>query len=311
MFLYANLFPNDKKVLYLWRMSRILTEITPLSESDCFYLVDRIKKEFDYPMHRHKEVELNLVCNCTGCQRVVGDSAEVIDYYDLVIVGSDLEHGWLQNGMPPKDKMREITIQWDKSTFNDEILDKNQFSSIKGLLSKTSQGVVFGQNVIKEILPKFDELVNPQPGFMRFLKFLEILFYLSVTNDCKTLSTTSFANVEESINSRRIKKIKDYIASHYQEILSLEELASIAGMTPTAFSRFFKLHTNQTLSDHIIDIRLGHAIRLLVDTTMTSAEICYACGFNNLSNFNRLFKKKKGCSPSEFRAKYMKTKIII
>ena len=292
-------------------MNKILTEITPLSDSDCFYLVDRYKHQFDYPIHIHKEYELNLVSNCAGCQRIVGDSVEILDYYDLVIVGRDLEHGWQQNGVTHKDRMREITIQWDSSALSGDMLLKNQFSSIKNLLDRTKNGVTFDQNTIRQLLPKFEELVTPQPGFMRYLKFLEILFLLSVCEGSRTLSTTSFSNVEESENSRRVKRVKDFIAANYTEQLTLEQLSSLAGMTPTSFSRFFKTHTGQTLSDHIIDIRLGHAIRLLVDTNMTSSEICYKCGFNNLSNFNRLFKKKKGCSPMEFRLKYIKTKIII
>ena len=292
-------------------MTKILTEITPLSPTDCFYLVDRYKQAFDYPMHRHKEIELNLVCNCKGCQRIVGDSVEVLDYYDLVLVGQDLEHGWYQNGVSQKHGMREITIQWETSTINSELLEKNPFSSIRELLTKARHGVAFGQETIKEILPRFDSLVSPQAGFIKYLKLLEILFTLSVSNDYRTLSTTSFANVDESENSRRVKKVKDYIAIRYTESIRLEELASMVGMTPTAFSRFFKTHTNQTLCDYIIDIRLGHAIRLLVDTSMTCSEICYMCGFNNLSNFNRLFRKKKGCTPMEFRKKYIKTKIII
>jgi transcriptional regulator GlxA family with amidase domain len=82
-------------------------------------------------------------------------------------------------------------------------------------------------------------------------------------------------------------------------------------MAPTAFSRFFKLRTGRTLSNYLIGIRLGHASRLLVDTTMTMAEICYQCGFNNISNFNRIFKKRKGCSPKEFRESYLRTKLIV
>ena len=82
-------------------------------------------------------------------------------------------------------------------------------------------------------------------------------------------------------------------------------------MTPTAFSRFFHLHTHKTVSEYTIDIRLGHATRMLVDSSHSVAEICYACGFNNISNFNRIFKKKKGCSPTVFRENYHKSKIII
>jgi AraC-like DNA-binding protein len=93
--------------------------------------------------------------------------------------------------------------------------------------------------------------------------------------------------------------------------LYLDDLADMVGMTPTAFSRFFKLRTGRTLSEYIIDIRLGHAARKLVDTTMTIAEICYDCGFNNISNFNRIFKKRKGCSPTTFRENYLKTKLIV
>lgn len=93
--------------------------------------------------------------------------------------------------------------------------------------------------------------------------------------------------------------------------IKLETLAGLANMSQSAFSRFFKLHTGRTLSDYIIDIRLGNATRMLIDTTESIAEISFCCGYNNLSNFNRIFKRKKGCSPSEFRDNYRKIKIIV
>jgi AraC-like DNA-binding protein len=112
-------------------------------------------------------------------------------------------------------------------------------------------------------------------------------------------------------DSRRVLKVKDYISKNYMNEIRLTDVASLAGMSPSAFSRFFKLHTGRNLSDYIIDMRLGYASRMLVDSTHSIAEIGYGCGFNNLSNFNRIFKKKKGCSPSEFRENYHKTRIIV
>jgi AraC-like DNA-binding protein len=112
-------------------------------------------------------------------------------------------------------------------------------------------------------------------------------------------------------DSRRVLKVKNFIAQNYMEDLRLPDLASMAGMSPSAFSRFFKLHTGRNLSEYIIDIRLGYASRMLVDTAKSISEISFCCGFNNLSNFNRIFKKKKNCSPSEFRENYHKTRIIV
>ncbi len=292
-------------------MSKIITEITPLSDKDCFYLIDRRKDCFDYPIHRHDEYELNYVGNCEGCERIVGDSIETLCYHDLVLIGPGLEHVWNQGKALPNGDIREITVQFSASLMSEELLMKNQMGNIRNLFLRARNGVAFGNAFIESELSKLDALTKPQPGFIRLLRLLEILYDLSITDDCHTLSTSSFADAGLSCDSRRVQKVEEYISQHYSQPLRLEELASLAGMTPTAFSRFFKTRTGRTLSDYIIDMRIGHAARRLVDTTMTSAEICYECGFNNISNFNRLFRKKKGCSPMEFRQNYLKTKIII
>ena len=291
-------------------MDKIITEITPLEEKDCFYLVDRNKDGFTYPLHKHEEIELNFVENCSGARRIVGDSIEVLGQYDLALVGSNLEHTWEQN-ICDSLKVREITIQFDPNLFGDTLLSKSQMRSIQQLLDNAKNGVAFGMSAIMKIYSRLEEITETQPGFYRVIKLLEILYELSMDNDFHKLASSSFANVSVSTESRRVRKVEEYIDLNYKQEVRLQTLSDLAGMTASAFSRFFKLRTGKTVQEYIIDVRIGHAARQLVDTTKSIAEICIDCGFNNISNFNRIFKKKKGCSPSLFRDNYYKNKVIV
>ena len=143
------------------------------------------------------------------------------------------------------------------------------------------------------------------------LRLLEILYELSLTENYHLLASKSFANVKNMPDNQRVRRVEEYIDAHFTSEIRLKTLADLAGMTPAAFSRYFRTQTGRTISDYIIELRLGHAARNLVDSTKSIAEICYECGFNNISNFNRIFKKKKGCAPSTFRDNYHKSKIII
>lgn len=110
-------------------MSRVFTEIPLLSEKDCFHIVERHKSEFTYPLHQHKEYELNFIENGSGVRRIVGDSVEEISDYELVLIGGEnLEHVWEQGNCKSKD-IREITIQFSQDIFSGELLSRNQFAS--------------------------------------------------------------------------------------------------------------------------------------------------------------------------------------
>ena len=98
---------------------------------------------------------------------------------------------------------------------------------------------------------------------------------------------------------------------NYSREIHLSDVAGLVGMTDVSFSRFFKKRTSRSFVDSLNEIRLGYATRMLVDTTTSIAEICFACGFNNISNFNRIFKKKKGCTPKEFRENYTESRIFL
>jgi hypothetical protein len=267
----------------------IMREITPLSERDCFYIADRRKTEFTYPIHCHAEYELNFTEHASGVRRVVGDSAEVIGDYDLVLItGKELEHVWEQHECTSRD-IREITIQFSSDLFFKDFINKNQFDSIRRMLEKAQCGISFPMQAIMKVYNWLDKLASEEQGFYAVMNFLRILYELSLYDNAEVLSSSSFAKIETFSDSRRVQRVQKYIADHYQEDIRLSILADMVGMTSVSFSRFFRLRTGKTFSDYIIDIRLGFATRLLVDSAHTIAEICYDCGFNNLSNFNRLF----------------------
>jgi AraC-like DNA-binding protein len=182
---------------------------------------------------------------------------------------------------------------------------------MRRMMEEAQKGLCFPMDAIIKVYEKIDTLSSVKDGFYAFMQFMTILYELSRCDGARTLATSSYARVEEESDSRRVRKVKKFINENYMNDIRLAEMADIAGMSPSAFSRFFKLRTGRNLTDYIIDLRLGFASRRLVDSTDSIAEIGYSCGFNNLSNFNRIFKKKKGCSPSEFRENYRKTRIIV
>ena len=246
-------------------MSDVLNEITPLSEKDFFYIVERHKTEFTYPVHQHKEFELNFIEGGAGVRRIVGDSVETIGDYDLVLIGGD-------------DLIREITIQFPRDMFSPEQLAKNQFASIRRMLQQAEHGLAFPVSSIMKVYHLIDTLPSQKDRFRQFLQFLLLLNELASSEDARVLASTSFAHAAKSSESRRILKVKQYIDEHYTETVHLADLADMVGMSPSAFSRFFKLRTGRTLSDYLIDIKLGNAARLLVDTARNISEICQARG---------------------------------
>lgn len=291
-------------------MNEVISEITRLTDKDCYHLVERHKKQHTYPLHRHGEMELNFVENCSGNRRIIGDSIEVIDCYDIVLMGGGLEHTWEQYECQSND-IREVTIHFSRDLFSDAFLSKTHLKPLADLISKADVGVAFGMKAIMHNYDRLNELVNMEPGFYSVMKFIELMYELSLTSDYRLLSTSAFAHTTMTTDSRRVQKVKDYIDANFKDDIRLQELADLANMTPTAFSRFFKLRTGKSISEYIIDVRLGHAARMLADSTMAVVEICYRCGFNNISNFNRIFKRKKGLTPTEFRENYHKKHIIV
>ncbi len=281
----------------------IIREITPLTQSDCFTYFYRAKSEFDFPLHCHDEIELNFIRNGKGAKRIIGNHVEEIGGLELVLIGPGLPHGWFGTGFAP-NQVEEVTIQFHKDFFDEKFLQKNQLNFIRNMLQRSLRGILFSTETTARLEPRIVSIGKKQ-GFDSVLELMSILHDLSISRDYRVLSDSGFSDTEVfSYNSRRIEKVMEFIYSSFDKQISLGEAAKIASMTESAFSRFFKLRTGMTFIDCVTEVRLGHASRMLISTTKTIAEVAYSCGFNNISNFNRIFRRKKGCTPRELRESY-------
>lgn len=278
-------------------MKEIQKEITPLSSDDLFIVLNHPSAKFDYPVHHHSDFEINLVMDTYG-KRMVGDSIEDFTDLDLVMIGSNIPHAWIGEKV---EGNHVVTIQFSEKILNFPILEKRLFNKIKELLLESQRGLAFSQKTSIEIKNKVMKLTKMQ-GFQTVLEFFSILHELSIA-DRRILVSNQYDSqaVVRTSKSRRIAKVCEYIEKNYENQIRLNEVAELVNMSESAFSHFFKKKTRCTFIDYLTNIRIARACQMLAETTQTVAEICYACGFNNLSNFIRIFKKKKGSTPSEYR----------
>lgn len=287
----------------------IQREITPLTQSDCFTLFSRRKKQFDFPLHYHEEYELNLILNAKNAKRIVGNHIHMIDELELVFVGPNLSHAWFTHECKSQEII-EVTIQFHRDFLDETMLRRNQLSFIRNLFERSKKGIAFSRETIKAIKPRILDLCQKN-GFDSVLELLSILHDLSISRNMVTLSDAAFSNQHSNYNSRRIEKVFEYLNTNYSKQVTLADVAKITNMPDVSFSRFIKKRTGKTFIDSLNEIRLGHASRLLIDTTATISEIAYSCGFNNISNFNRIFKRKKNTTPKQFRDNYSGTRVFI
>ncbi len=290
-------------------MMDIHREITPLKENDCFLVFDRERHDFDFPIHFHPEYEINFIRNAKGAKRVVGDHIGEIDEYELVMIGPNVYHGWENHNNDTSQLLHEITIQFPRYLFDEHILNKNIFKPIKELFKGSNHGILFSAETAKSVEEKLF-LISKKSGFDNFLDFQSLLYDLAISRNKKILTNISFEGQNDFHNSKRIEKVYNFVKENYAQKIKVEDAASIINMTVISFSRLIKQRTGKTFIEFVNDLRLGFATRKLIETNDSVSEICFKCGFNNISHFNRVFKKKQHCTPSEFRQNFTGTRNI-
>lgn len=291
-------------------MGKLIIEIPPISGKDCYYMQERHKPCFNYPLHKHDAFELNFVENCAGARRIVGDNIEVLGDYDLAFVGSNLEHVWEQSDCK-SESIHEITIQMPNDLFAPSALNRRIMQPVKEMFEAARVGIAFGMKAIMTVYDRLNSIAKSEPSFHTMQIMEAIIYDLATSGDYHCLSSSHYSHTDVPVTSRRIQVIKDYIDNHYHEEVRMDTLSGLVNMTPNALSRFFKQRTNRSISNYINDVRIGQATLLLVDSTMTVVEISYKCGFNSISNFNRTFKSVKGVTPTEFRESYKKNAYLM
>lgn len=287
----------------------IFREVVPLTSRDCFLIFSRSRKEFNFPVHSHDAIELNLILNAAGAKRIVGNHEETINDKELVLLGRNVTHGWLKNECK-SDNIKEVTLQVHPELLSDEFLRRTPLGNIKRMLENAEGGIAFSSETVDEMAPRLLALVQKN-SFDSIIELLSIIHQLSNSGNQRILSNPLDTAKVVKMKNVPIEQIFEYINIHFAQRLTLGEVANAIGIAGASLSRYVKMSTGLTFTDNLNEIRLGHVARMLIETTHSISEVAFECGFNNLANFNRIFKKRNKCTPGEFRTRYFGQRTFI
>lgn len=264
------------------------------------------KPYFIVPWHFHPEIEIMLVTSGKGT-RFVGDSIEYFEPYDLVMVGANLAHVW-KNDQEHYREGSELVAQCIYTVFTEDSFGKGFFnvpemSKVKQLLSKASRGIKFEGRTRMRVTEKILESFG-QTGVEQFISLVGILNDLSLSEEYTFLSTIGYDQKIQASDMQRLNGVLDFLMKNFRNEIKLEQVASIASMSPTSFCRYFKSRTNKTVIQFLNEIRIGHAHKLLIETQYNMDQISAESGYKNVSNFYEQFQKITGKSPFKFRKEH-------
>ena len=273
-------------------MKDIQQEITPVESDDLFVVLDHFDAKFDYPIHCHAEYEINLVLHSDGTH-IIGTRQEPFTGMDMVIIAPFVPHVWKGR----EEGNRVVTIQFSGKMLEFPMMRLRQFRGIEHLLERVVPAA-------KYHLSEDDPLVKDALSLAQAKGFDATLAFLRLLNAMSEREFSVLGDFDSGIRtsrSRRIAKVMDYSQKHVGETIRLSDVSSLVDMSDSAFSHFFKKHTNLSYITYLNGLRISKACRELESTAMSVSEICWDCGFNNKSHFNRLFLQAKGMTPTAYR----------
>ncbi|MEP1487807.1 MAG: AraC family transcriptional regulator [Algibacter sp.] len=258
--------------------------------------IDKVDKNDAY-WHFHPELELIYVNKGQG-KTHIGNHLSYFNNSQLILIGSDLPHNGFTDRLTASGT--ETTIQFRSDFLGNDFLTVPEMANIVALFERAKKGIRFKIDAKKKIGPKIEKLLE-HSGMKRVIKFLEILNYLAKTDDYALLNADGFAFVAEPQDSAKIDIIFKHVNKNFQRHIALDEIAGKVSMTVPAFCRYFKKATGKTFTQMVNEYRVVHATKLLNESQMSIADVCFECGFNNFSHFNKQFNEITGKSASNYR----------
>lgn len=277
----------------------------PLSQ--IFVIRHLQEKHFDPIWHAHSEYQLFVVIEGTGT-RFIGDSIKAFKPGELVFTGPHLPHLWRSDEAyftkKTSLKTEGIVIYFNEHFLGDHMMDKEEMGILKKLFAKALRGMEFYGQTKEQIITMMRELTKMQ-GIQSVIQLLSILSIMAGTKEYDHISTKAFTTENNPDETDRMNVVYDYVLKNFRRKILLEELSELLHMTPTSFSRYFTIRNNKPFSKFVSEIRIKHACKLLTETDDPISHICYECGFNTLSNFNKQFKEFMLKKPAEYKKAFL------
>ncbi|WP_062054612.1 AraC family transcriptional regulator [Aquimarina longa] len=276
---------------------KILPFTIPKIDTDTLIIQEDKGASFYNIFHQHEEIQMSLILSGEG-SLIVGDTITNYKADDILVFGSQLPHV-LQSASSVEDS-HMISIFFTKKSFGDDFFKLREFSHLSNFFDAISYGVkvILEKEALKKEFLKIQKTKNRLERFIIFLQILR-LFYVA---EVRTLSSSIVKKKYTDSDGKRIADVFQFVMNNFHTDITLQEASNIASMTPNAFCRYFKQHTNKTFFQFLTEIRIENSCRILSKKPDASiSEASYASGFKNVSNFNRKFKSLKGVTPSQYR----------
>ena len=258
-------------------------------------------KEIKAFWHFHPEIELAYVNKGKG-KTHIGNHLSYFNNSQLLLIGANLPHNGFIDRLTTNGS--ETLVQFKPEFLGDTFFEIPEMKPIHILFEKAKKGIIFGVKTKQKLGAKIEKLTEKK-GFKQVLILLEILHTLSKSEDYTLLNADGFAFEAQPQNNNKIDEIFKYINENFNQHISLDEIAGLVSMTVPAFCRFFKKSTGKTFTKLVNEYRVVHATKLLSESQSSITDICFECGFNNFSHFNKLFKEFTGKSASKYRNEMM------